>query len=117
MDRIQIGNESDFCVVLDNPRFNDEGWVEYYDLHLRSDAMNATIKVENSAYAVSVWDFFKELDDNWSGWDGQKSWRALEDEFRLEATMSKTGHINLCFRFNLYDYQWLAIANICIESG
>ncbi|WP_413231466.1 DUF6228 family protein [Microbulbifer variabilis] len=117
MNQLQIGNESDYCVVLDNPRLNDEGWVEYYDLHLRSEVMKASVKVENLPYAVAIWEFFKELDDHWSGWEGEKSWRALKDEFRLDVTISKTGHVNLCFQLNLYSYEWRAIANICIESG
>ncbi|WP_444959396.1 hypothetical protein [Microbulbifer sp. ZKSA002] len=43
------------------------------------------------------------------------SWRALEDEFRVDATMSKIGHVNLCFQLNLYSYEWCAIENICVE--
>jgi hypothetical protein len=117
MDDVQIGNKSDGCVIFDNPRINDEGWIEYYDLRLESYEMNAKVKVENALYGVSIWEFFKELDDNWSGWEDSKSWRALEDEFRLEATISKTGHVNLCFILNSNNYVWHAIANIQIDAG
>jgi len=62
-------------------------------------------------------DFFAELAENWKGWDGEKVWRAMEDECRLNASMSKTGHVILKTTLNLYRYQWRAMPEIMIEAG
>ncbi|WP_444957387.1 hypothetical protein [Microbulbifer sp. ZKSA002] len=54
MNQLQIRNESGYFVELDNPQLNDEGWVKYYDLYLKSNAMKASVKVENQSYAIEI---------------------------------------------------------------
>ena len=116
-DELRIGNDPNGQLVLDQPRFNADGWLESYRLRLCSPEMNAEVTVDNAPYGESLVGFFEELNKNWKGWEGEKSWRAIEDEYRLSASMSKTGHVTLTARLNLRSYLWQAIAKLDIESG
>ena len=117
MDELAIGREQDGQLILDKPLFNKEGWLEHYRLRLVSDDLNAVTKVVNAPYGEMLPDFLAVLSKNWKGWEGEKSWRALEDEYRIEATTSKTGHVTLKVTVNLHQYQWRAIAEIMVEAG
>jgi hypothetical protein len=117
MQRLAIGLENDGQIVFDKPEFNKGGWLENYRLRLVSDDMNVETTIQNPPYGEMLPDFFAELTKNWKGWDGKKAWRAMEDEFRLEVSMTKTGHVTLKATLNLHQYQWRAIAKIMIEAG
>ena len=117
MDELAIGREQDGQLILDEPLFNKEGWLEQYRLRLVSDDLNAVTKVDNAPYGEMLPEFFAVLSKNWKGWEGEKSWRALEDEYRIEATTSKAGHVTLKVTVNLHQYQWRAIAEIMVEAG
>jgi hypothetical protein len=73
--------------------------------------------VDNAPYGQSPVEFFDVLSKNWRGWEGKKSWRALEDEYRLSATMPKTGHVTLTAVLKFDIYHWEAKAQLDIEAG
>lgn len=117
MDELAIGLEQDGQIILDKPVFNKERWLKQYRLRLVSDGLNAVTRVDNDPYGEMLPDFFADLCKNWKGWEGEKSWRALEDEYRIEASTSKTGHVTLKVTINLYQHQWRAIAEILVDAG
>jgi hypothetical protein len=47
-------------------------------------------------------DFFADPSKNWRGWEGEKSWGTLEEEFRIETSMTKTGYVTLKVTVNLH---------------
>jgi hypothetical protein len=117
MDKLAIGLEQDGQLVLDKPVFNKKGWLEKYRLRLTSDDLNAVTRVDNALYRVMLPEFFTQLSNNWKGREGEKSWSALEDEYRIEASTSETGHVTLKVTVNLHQYQWRANAEIIVEAG
>jgi hypothetical protein len=53
-------------------------------------------EVGASTYVIGpLSDFFREMAEAWSGWDGVKRWAALDGELCLSATMSSLGHVRL----------------------
>jgi hypothetical protein len=63
--------------------------------------------------------FFEDLASDWRGWDGQKSWRALERPFFLSATHDGLGHVTLTVRLEegWVDPNWSAEAHLAIDAG
>ena len=116
-EEVRIGNDPDAQLVLDQPKFKADGWLESYRIRLESPSMSAEVLVDNAPFGESPVEYFQTLSKNWKGWEGAKSWRALEDEYRLSATMSRTGHVTLTTRLNVYSYFWEAKANLDIEAG
>jgi hypothetical protein len=117
MHELVIGLEQYGQLIIDEPEFNKEGWLEWYRLRLLSDDLTAVARVDNSPCGEMLPNFFADLSKNWKGWEGEKSWRALEDEFRIDASTTKTGHIILKVTINLHQYQWRVIADISLEAG
>lgn len=72
----RTADETSFVAILSDPPFHGE--------------------VGASTYVVGpLSDFFREMADAWSGWDGIKQWAALDGELSLSATMSSLGHVTL----------------------
>jgi len=51
-DELRIGNDPNGQLVLDQPRFNADGWLESYRLRLCSPEMNAEVTVDNAPCGV-----------------------------------------------------------------
>jgi len=114
---VRIGNEGDVQLVLDEPRFNAEGWMDAYRISVVSRKLNAEVVVDNAPYGESVVDYFGLLHENWKGWDGEKSWYALEGEYSCSATMSRTGHLTLVVHLNVQIDTLDVNAKFDIEAG
>jgi hypothetical protein len=117
MSTFSIGQESDGRFVLDKPQFNNDGWLESYRLRLISDDFNLETNVDNVPYGEMLSDYLAGLAQHWQGWEGEKAWRAIEDEYRISAVMSKTGHVTLTVTINMHQYQWRAIVEFMVEAG
>ena len=65
------------------------------------------VEVSDSGIAASGWatfegrtpqtlrDFLMQLDEDWRGWAGTRTWTAMENEMTLEATHDGTGHVRI----------------------
>jgi hypothetical protein len=102
MDKSAIGLEQGGQLVLDKPVFNKKGWFEKCRLRLATDDFNAVTGVDNALFEEMSPDFFTAPSNNRKSWEGEKSWRALEDEYRIEASASETGHVTLKATVNLH---------------
>lgn len=62
---------------------------------------------------------FDEMGREWKGWKGTKTWAALEDELRLEASADSTGHISLAITMRDYTdpSEWRLKATLDLEAG
>ena len=62
---------------------------------------------------------FDEMARDWMGWQGTKTWAALDDELRIEATEDLTGHISLVvtMRDHSDPANWLLKATLELEAG
>jgi hypothetical protein len=79
--------------------------------------MNAEVTVDTAPYGESPVGFFETLNANWKGWEGARTWRAIEGEYELSATMSRTGHVTLTACLHIYPCLWEATAKFDIEAG
>ena len=63
----------------------------------------------SSYRAASLTEFFRDIAENWRGWQGEKRWTTLEGELEFTATADKTGHVRLGFslRPTYTGFQWL----------
>ena len=62
---------------------------------------------------------FMEMAENWTGWEGAKTWAAIEADFSLSCTSDKLGHIALAVELVGRDAPelWSAKFNVGIEAG
>lgn len=114
---LRLGNNPDVHLILDQPLFNDEGWLESYRARLESRNLKAEVVVDNAPYGESVVEYFRTLNQHWKGWEGERSWYSLEGECSFSASMAKTGHVALTVRLNVYPNICEATAVLDIEAG
>jgi hypothetical protein len=62
---------------------------------------------------------FVEMAENWTGWEGAKTWDAIEGDFTLSCTSDRLGHITLEVELVGRDDPelWSAKFNIEVEAG
>lgn len=60
---------------------------------------------------------FDEMARSWTGWNGEKSWKDLEDRVILRASSDRTGHISLRVELVGQDYDSRLVAVIEFEAG
>jgi hypothetical protein len=63
--------------------------------------------------------FFEDLASSWRGWEGEKTWHALETPFYLSATHDGLGHITLSVRVEegWVPPTWSAKTSLVLEAG
>jgi hypothetical protein len=65
-----------------------------------------------------IGEYFTDLASNWRGWDGERSWRSLEDALEFHASMSKPGAVFLRVVLrNSADFTWTLTHELRIENG
>jgi len=94
----EIKGDKEYSIVFGDRSYDCKGWLTHYTVRLYSPNMNGTVRVENSPYGNSPVDLFKSIENEWRGWEGEKSWGSLEGEFDLSAHSDNTGHITLTAR-------------------
>jgi Family of unknown function (DUF6228) len=64
-------------------------------------------------------EFFEDLARHWKGWEGEKRWCSVEDNFVLSATSDSLGHVSLgvTLRSGPYDEDWTVETAVTIDSG
>ena len=106
------------------------GSLEFFDPerdeHGGFDSFYVRVTAENLSAAIHVWDgvmslprYFADLAANWRGWDREKEWASLEQEFILRATNDGRGHILLfvTLRGGMFPREWTVEAVIPTEAG
>lgn len=116
---MKITSTENISIELHSPEVNSQGWVDFYCVSLSGNELSANIRVTNHIYGESPIDFFNQLFQNRNGWEGEKSWSALEGEFQFFATSDKTGHITLTAKLctGTWEPFWSTQVSLIIESG
>jgi hypothetical protein len=95
MAPVQIGADShDFLRLV--PEEPTDGSPEYVMAELRVQGLSASRRVTHH-YATGfadLADFFGQLEERWTGWNGLREWESLEGELRIEAR-HVYGHVQL----------------------
>jgi hypothetical protein len=63
--------------------------------------------------------FFEDLARHWKGWEGEKRWCSVEEDFILSATSDSVGHVMLqvTLRSGPYDEDWTVETAVTIDPG
>jgi hypothetical protein len=115
-ESFSIESQPNLKLIFDQPKHNNDGWLESYQVSVISPGLTAKIRAENPPYGHSPVKLFEQMANDWDGWDGEKSWGAMEGEYNLVATSSKTGHITLSAELEIYN-TWSTTAHVDIEAG
>jgi len=94
MDTLAL-QEGKFGVTFCQPSRDSEGWVESFVVHIVEPGLSATARVDNSRFIPGPETLFRDLAENWQGWNGEKTWNALERELALSATSDLLGHVTI----------------------
>jgi Family of unknown function (DUF6228) len=97
MDSFIIKAERQVVVTFDSQRFESDGWLDAYEVHLEAPDFKASAFVENPGFGHPPTVLFDDIAKQWSGWKGVKTWDAMEGELRRSATSDSTGHITIQF--------------------
>lgn len=93
MDTLAL-SDGEFGIAFCQP-LRREGWLDSFVVRIEEPGLNAAAQVENSRVIQGPEVFFQDIARNWRGWEGEKTWRALNDELCLAATCDSLGHITI----------------------
>ena len=119
MDQFRLATPGGAQATFSSRMIDSNGWVDSYAVELLANDFRASTVVENPGYGHPPSQLIAELAAAWQGWNGVKSWLALEGELRIEATCDALGHVTLNFTIPAYSGQkhWTASANVVCEAG
>jgi hypothetical protein len=61
--------------------------------------------------------FFGNLAQEWRGWDGVERWSAYSEGLRLEATMTRQGHVTLHVVLQRSTGEWTIEGDVLLDAG
>jgi hypothetical protein len=121
MAAVQIGADHD-CLRL-VPDGSADGSPQYLLAELRVQGLSASRRVVHhySTGFADLVDFFRGLEEHWTGWDGMRAWESLEGELRIEAR-HLYGHVQVRVTVRADgpgwgNPRWTATADLTIDPG
>jgi hypothetical protein len=60
---------------------------------------------------------FRDIAENWRGWEGEKGWSDLEGRVKLRATCDATGHVTITVVIVGPNYRDRAEADVIFDAG
>lgn len=101
-----------------------DGYVAVMQVELHDEGLSARREVKLSlptqAEEPDLVAFFAGLDDDWRGWDGERSWRSLDGRMWITARHDGKGHVSLGATLQQHAHSpdaWLARVFITLEAG
>src|SRR5689334_8794498 len=87
-----------------------------FDVGVRTPWFSGTAPA--SSYIVgSPSMMFREIEANWTGWEGTKNWEDLDHRVSFAATSDSTGHINLGINLTGPQYDSKLCAVLMYDAG
>ncbi|MFI6095803.1 DUF6228 family protein [Lentzea sp. NPDC051213] len=83
---------------------------------LRTPGMEASLGIEVIDHD-GLARFFEELADDYAGWQGERVWRAFQDELVVTAAFHSRGHVELRWRLELEAPAWSATVTTWVHAG
>ena len=92
-------------------------WPGYYWAELEDVGLSCRARVmSHDPGGRRFGDVFRDMNDSWRGWQGEKHWESPEGELELRFSMSATGNIGV--KVALRDpYRWTARTTMGTQSG
>jgi hypothetical protein len=121
MDVFEIKSSKDDCALEFFDRVPE-------DRSSPLESFNAKVTRCDLYGAVNVWagyakfhpgHWFRELAENWRGWEGERKWASLEGEITLSATNDRRGHVamRVQMRSGFWDNDWHVTATVQVDPG
>lgn len=93
---------------------------EYFTIAFSSASLSASHRVwVYTGDCEQLVSLFLKMAENWTGWEGAKTWAAIEGDFSLSCTSDKLGHTALEVELVGRDAPelWSAKFNVEVEAG
>jgi hypothetical protein len=107
MENFKIQSNNNITSLIFSNYEKDSGAYQlvYQDLHARiqQTSWNSFGDIYN------LYNLFKDIDENWKGWNDKKEYISLDNDFILSATSDHTGHIFLTIILQKYDWKFQTI--------
>lgn len=98
--------------------YAEDSYIAKYQVTIRADGLNASVVVTDSVGGNTLPRFLQSLAADFRGWDGIRTWRALEDQLKVAATWQSWGHVELRFELRPNTFApWSATAVANLEAG
>ena len=85
----------EFGITFCEPLRDSDGWLQSFVVRIEEPGLSAAAQVENSGFIQGPESLFSEMAQNWRGWNGEKTWHALEGELTLSANTDALGHVRI----------------------
>lgn len=96
----------------------EDAYIAKYQVTIRADGLTANQVVTDSAGGNTLPRFLEGLAADFRGWDGGRTWRALEDQLVVVAKWQSLGHVELRFELRPNTFApWSATATVMLEAG
>jgi|SRR5450830_366123 hypothetical protein len=106
------GGESSLHLLGHGPDWPAYFWAELEDAGLKCRARVSAVDPSGRKFST----VFREIDESWRGWEGERVWESPEGELELRFSMSATGRITV--KVMLRDpYRWTARTELSLQSG
>jgi hypothetical protein len=95
-----------------------DSYISDYLITVAAERLTATAPVTSDSDGDHLVAFIEELAEGFRGWQGERTWRSMEDQLRISATWRSGGHVALTFRAtpSIYD-KWAVTADVTVEAG
>lgn len=119
MEILPFSSDPSLKASFHSRHYDSSGWLEWYVIELEALDFHAKTRVENPGYGHPPSQLFEELAVIWKGWEGTKTWFAMEGELELEAISDRIGHVTLTVAIpaSASERQWSARVAVTIEAG
>jgi hypothetical protein len=116
---IKSSRSSGSLVFSDRKPANGTRPVEYLRVGLKERDITASSSQVYLYEAFALSSFFAELAGEWKGWEGEKEWSSVENDFALSAISDGLGHVALhvTLKSGPYEDDWCVKGVIYIDAG
>ena len=120
-DEVAIrSTRSDYELKLSSPKPPGlKQAVEYLQVSITGHDLSASSSEIYLYGAEHLAHFFEDLAANCKGWEGEKEWSSIEEDFKLTASTDRLGHIALKIklRSGQYSQDWEVETGIDVDAG
>lgn len=93
---------------------------EFVSVAVRGPGRSATKEVSLYTDPLGIANLLQSAANDWSGWDGTKTWSSLERDFKIELSCKRSGHVNLTVTLDSEmggADPWFVRSTIGLEAG
>jgi len=92
---------------------------DYFLASVEGDGPQATVRVWGYTDCDLLVDLFESIARDWRGWQGERTWKSIEGEFRIAVSSKSTGQVTFAVQLRHYDGEddWRLSVPVFSEAG